>query len=87
MSALKFEDIKDELQQALQEKLKKTPITNENGFALIEGFMSMPIQAEIGNSMIIDGPNILVIGLVGNTSGRVYTFALKAILPSLSNRI
>ncbi len=83
MSAIKFSDIRDKLQQALQQKLMATPISNENGFSLIEGFMTLPIQTEISNNVIIGGPNIPIIGIVGNTSGRIYTFALKAILPDI----
>jgi hypothetical protein len=83
MSSIKFSDIKDKLQVALQEKLKNTPISHENGFALVEGFMTLPLQEEISNNVVIGGPNIPIIAIVGNTSGRIYTFALKAILPEV----
>lgn len=83
MTPIKFSEIKNRLQDALQEKLKLTPIPNEAGFALIEGFMTFPIQAELSNNLIIGGPNVPMVGIVGNTSGRIYTFALKAILPDI----
>lgn len=83
MKVIKFSEIKEELQKALNEKLRSTPITGEAGFNLIEGFMTMPLQGEISNNVIIGGPSIPVVGIVGTTSGRIYTFALKAVMPSL----
>jgi hypothetical protein len=83
MNPIKFTEIKDKIQEALQEKLKETPIPNEKGFALIEGFMRLPIYAEISNNLIIGGPNVPIVGIVGNTSGRLYTFALKVIFPDI----
>lgn len=83
MNTVKFLDIKEKLQIALQEKLKQTPIVGEAGFTLIDGFMTLPLHGDISNNLIIGGPSIPVIGIVGNTSGRVYTFALKVILPDI----
>ena len=40
MSTTKFVDNKDKIQKALEKKLIETPITGENGFTLIEGFMT-----------------------------------------------
>lgn len=82
--SVKFSDIKDDLQKALQERLKNTSMPDEReGFALIEGFMTLPLQGEISGGMIIGGPSIPMVGIVGKTSGRVYTYALKAILPDI----
>lgn len=83
MRIIKFSEIKDELQTALNEKLRLAPIPNDDGFTLIEGFMTMPLQGEVSNNVIIGGPSIPVVGIVGNTSGRIYTFALKVVLPNL----
>ncbi len=80
---IKFSEIKDDLQTALNEKLRLSLIPNESGFTLIEGFMTLPLQGEISNNVILGGPSIPVVGIVGNTSGRIYTFALKVILPKL----
>ncbi len=85
MNPIKFSDIKDELQRAMQQKLSLTFMPGETaGFTLIEGFMTTPILGELSNNMIIGGPNIPTVGVVGNSSGRIYTFALKLILPNLS---
>lgn len=58
MIPIKFSDIKIDIQNALQEKLKLAPIQNEAGFALIEGFMMLPLQGEISNTVMLGGPSI-----------------------------
>ncbi|MDQ5912193.1 MAG: hypothetical protein QG568_408 [Patescibacteria group bacterium] len=83
MNGIKFSDIKTELQAALGEKLKQTPILGEAGFTLIDGFMTLSLNGELSNNLIIGGPSIPTVGIVGNTSGRIYTFALKVILPNI----
>ena len=83
MNPIKFSEIKEELQKKLQEKLRNTPIPNEEGFTLIEGFITTTLQGEISGSFILGGPVIPTIGIVGGTSGRIYTFALKAVMPNI----
>jgi hypothetical protein len=83
MKTAKFSEIKEELQRNLEEKLKASPIPNEAGFTIIEGFMSFSIQGDISNNVVIGGPVIPMIGIVGNTSGRIYMFALRILMPKL----
>ncbi len=83
MDSIKFLDKKGEIQNALQEKLKLSPIAGEAGFTLIDGFMTLSLNGEISNNVIIGGPSIPAVGVVGNTTGRIYTFALKVILPDI----
>lgn len=83
MKPIKFSDIKEELQKKLQQKLQITPILGEAGFTLIEGFITTSLQGEISGNFILGGPTIPTIGIVGNTSGRIYTFALKAVMPEI----
>ncbi len=45
--------------------------------------MSWPIQQELSNNFVIGETNLPVSAVVGNDSGRIYTFALKAILPNI----
>lgn len=80
---VKFSEIKDELLKNLDKKLKESPIPNEKGLSLIEGFMNFSLQGEISNNFVIGGPSIPVVGVVGNSSGRIYTFALKVLMPQL----
>lgn len=81
--SVKFSEIKDKLQQELQKKLNTAQFPGEGGFTLIEGFMALPLYGEVSNNVIIGGPTLPIVGIVGNTSGRLYTFALKAILPEV----
>ena len=85
MNPINFNSIKNELQTALQERLKLTPLVGETrGFTLVEGFLNSPLQTEISGNLVIGGPNIPMVAIVGNSSGRMYFFALKAVLPNLT---
>lgn len=77
---LKFSDHKQSILEALQEKGQSLGI-NES-VNLIDGFINQPIYQEFSGNVIIGGPTIPMIAVVGN-SGRVYFFALKALLPNL----
>ena len=83
MAAIKFEDYKQRLTDAIQAKLREAPILGENGFTLVEGFIMQPINKELSGAMILGGPTIPLVAVVGNTSGRMYYFAVKALLPDL----
>lgn len=84
MSNMKFSDIKEELNNNLQKKLGINPILGENGFSLIEGFMVLTLQKELSNDLKLAGENIPVVGVQGNTTGRIYTFALTSIIPNIN---
>lgn len=80
MEKIIFEDYKQRITDALKQKGNlgiQEPVT------LIDGFVNQPIQKEISGSFMIGGPAIPMIMLLGNNSGRVYFFALKAILPDI----
>lgn len=79
---IKFSDIQKELHTKIEESLRKNPISVEDGFSLIEGFMSLTLW----KSSIYEETNIGLVpavGIVGNTSGRIYNFALKSLLPNV----
>lgn len=85
MSPIKFTDIKDELKRELRKKLPSMPVSGEKeGFTLIEGFMAIPILSELSNDMATCGQNIPAVVLVGNSTGLLYTFSLKTILPNIN---
>jgi len=83
MTPIKFDDYKQRITDAIQEKLKAGLIAGENGFTLVEGFIMQPLSKELSGNLIIGGPTIPLVAIVGNTSGRMYYFALKALLPDL----
>jgi len=80
MEKIKFEDYKQRITNALRGRGNigiSEPVT------LIDGFISQPLQAELTGAFVVGGPAIPMIMLVGNSSGRIYFFALKAILPDI----
>ena len=83
MATINFEDYKQRITDAIQAKLRETPIHGENGFTLVEGFIMQQISKELSGNIIIGGPTIHLVAVVGNTSGRMYYFAVKAILPDM----
>lgn len=83
MGNLKFADIQDSVKVELEKKLLTAPIPGEGGFSLINGFLNPSVQSEISSGINMGGPSMPMVGLVGNASGRVYAFALKAILPDI----
>lgn len=84
MKSIKFSDIKEEVQDNLQKNLLINPILGEDGFTLIDGFISPTLKRELTDYLKISGDNIPAIGIVGNTTGRIYTFALTHIMPNIS---
>lgn len=85
MQSIKFEDYKQQIVEALDRNLKSSasPFVGENGFTLIDGFFSQPFQKEMSGNFVIGGPALPMVAIVGNTTGRVYFFALKILLPSI----
>jgi len=83
MDAISFESLKSQIQNAVQNKITAGVISDSLGFILIDGFINLPIQKEVGGAFVIGGPTIPAIGVVGKSSGLIYTFALKALLPNI----
>lgn len=83
MNPIKFDDYKQRITDAIQVKLQSGLIVGENGFTLVEGFIMQPLNKEVSGNFVIGGPTIPLVAIVGNTSGRMYYFALKALLPDL----
>lgn len=79
MTIVKFEEYKQRITDAIQVRLQQFPITGENGFTLVEGFIMQPLNNEVSSNIVIGGPTIPLVAIVGNTSGRMYYFALKAL--------
>lgn len=83
MISVKFEDEKDNIQKEIEKKISTGVIKDPGGFILIEGFINMPTQNEVGGAFVIGGPTIPTVAVVGKTTGLVYTFALKILLPNI----
>lgn len=81
--SINFDDYKEEINKAIQLKINSGAINDPNGFILIDGFINMPINKEIGEAFIIGGPTIPAVAVVGKRTGIIHTFALKILLPQI----
>jgi hypothetical protein len=79
MNKIAFVDIKHKILPILEQKTK----TIGESVSLIDGFASSPFSTELSDSVLLGGPTIPMVMLVGNDSGRLYFFALKAILKDI----
>ena len=79
--SLKFSDYREKILEALKEKGPSLGI--QESVTLIDGFINQPIYKELTGAFVIGGPTIPMVAVVGNKSGRIYFFALKALLPDL----
>ena len=79
--SLKFSDYKNQIIKALDDK--KNFLGIQEPVSLIDAFINQPIYKEFTGAFVIGGPTIPMIAVVGNNSGRIYFFALKALLPDL----
>ena len=80
---IKFSEIKERLVQALNLKLSQNKLSVNEKVTIVDGFVNQPLSMELSGAFVIGGPAVPMIMLVGNDSGRVYYFALKAILPDV----
>lgn len=76
---LKFDDIKQEILSTLERKGK----TFGESVSLVDGFVSGPFSTELSDSVILGGPTIPMVMLIGNDSGQLYFFALRALLKDI----
>jgi hypothetical protein len=81
MTPIKFSDYKQKIIDALNSRSSQLGI--HEPITLIDGFINQPLQNELTGGFVIGGPAIPMIAVVGN-SGRIYYFALKALLPDIS---
>ncbi len=80
MDKIKFEEYKQRIVEALN---RRGNLGIQEPITLIDGFANQPIQKELSGAFIVGGPAIPMIMLLGTTSGRVYFFALRALLPDI----
>jgi hypothetical protein len=83
VNTIKFESLKEQIQKAIELRIQQGVISDTSGFILIDGFINMPFQKELGNSFVVGGPTIPSVAVVGKSTGIVYTFALKVLIPGI----
>jgi hypothetical protein len=76
---IRFEDIKQDILNALEDRIASEKIDIKGTVSLFDGFISQPFSTKLSNSFIIGGPTIPMIMLVGDESGQIYFIALKAL--------
>lgn len=76
---IKFEDYRQDIINALHEK--HTNVKEQ--VTLLDWFFIQPVSATLPEKLSIAGPKFPMIGLVWNTTGRVYFVALKILLPDI----
>ena len=82
MNPIKFSDIKQKIIDALQ--VKGSYLGINESVSQIDGLINQPIYNELTGVFVIGGPTTVpMIAAVGNASGRIYFFALKALIPGL----
>lgn len=85
MALKNFEELQNEIQQAIEKKVLKPGRipTDPEGFILVEGFFNLPIQNELGGGVVLGGNTVPVVSIVGKSTGVMHYFALKALLPHI----
>ncbi|MBC7774661.1 MAG: hypothetical protein H7246_04420 [Phycisphaerae bacterium] len=85
MNVLNFEDYKTQIQDAIQKKISRGSIvpSDPDGYILIDGFFNLPFYKEVGSNIILGGPSIPAVSVVGKSTGVIHTFALKVLLPNI----
>jgi hypothetical protein len=83
MATINFEEYKVKVQQAIELRIEKGLLSDPEGFILIDGFVNIHYQKDMGSAFILGGPTIPAVAVVGKGSGLIYTFALKVLLPNI----
>jgi hypothetical protein len=74
MIEIKYSDFKDRIWDKL------SVLNIQEPYYKIDGFINLPLTQQINEEIIIGGRFIPCVSVVGEKSGQVYFFALKAIL-------
>lgn len=78
---IKFSDIKERITDEINSRSEKMGI--HETVTLFDGFVRQPYDPELSGTYVIGGPTVPMIMLIGNTTGQVYFFALKAVLQDI----
>jgi len=78
---INFEEIRPRILAELDKRFESMGISES--VSLVDGFVSQPFTMELSSTYVIGGPIIPMIMLVGEDSGRIYFFALRAILKDI----
>jgi hypothetical protein len=80
MKKFVFSDMRQEIIEELEKLIKNDKARIEEKVGLVDGFVKDPVSNELTSDIIIGGPMVPMVMLVGEETGRVYLFALKILL-------
>lgn len=84
MEKIVFADVKERLVELLKSMASEGILADiKEDLILVDGFENGPLLEELVDDTIAGGVRIPRVILVGGKSGRIYQFALKALLPDL----
>lgn len=75
---IEFSDYKEQIINAIDERKDHLNITEK--VILIDGFINQPIYDKFTGGFVVGGPMIPMVAALGQKSGRIYFFALKALI-------
>ncbi len=78
-SALEFSKVKHKIINAIESK-SKDELGIKESLTLLDGFVNSPYTTTLSNDVILGGPFVPMVMLVGNDTGRIYFFAYKALV-------
>lgn len=78
---IKFSAYEEKILEAIKSKLPYADIHEE--LSLVNGFINQPIHKELTSGFVVGGPSIPMVSAVGKKSGRMYFFALKALIQDI----
>ena len=80
MVNIQYEDCEFKIKKSLSNiKLQDAGI-NEPISDPLEGFIRLPLRDKICEKIILGGPEVPCVGVVGKETGQIYLFALKALI-------
>lgn len=82
MKKIKFEDCKERIVAELLARHEIMPY-DKNGYILVEGFLEQQVLSESSDNIVLGGPSLPMIALIGESTGLVFYFSAKILLPDL----
>ncbi len=83
MESIKFEQYKPQIEQAINLRISQGVISDPSGFILLDGFINIQLKKEMVGEFLIGGLSVPSVAVVGKSTGLVYTFALKVLIPNI----
>lgn len=83
MDQIIFEEYKKQIEDAINARIKEGYIKDPIGFILLDGFINFTYNKKLDNSIIVGGPSVPCVSVVGKATGLIHTFAVKVLLPNI----